>query len=69
MKSYIFAFKQMLLLVLIIANNLFAQLELSNVVGISSGNTQVTEPMIAASPSDPNNFITVYSNWYDGIYR
>lgn len=25
--------------------------------------------MIAVNPTDPNNFITVYSNWYEGIYR
>jgi hypothetical protein len=25
---------------------------------------QVTEPMIAVNPADPNNFITVFSNWH-----
>lgn len=69
MKTYILLFSKLLLLVLIIANNLLAQSESSKVIGISPGDAQVTEPMIAVNPTDPNNFITVYSNWYEGIYR
>ncbi len=49
--------------------NIFAQSESSAIKTISPGDVQVTEPMIAVNPADPNNFITVYSNWYDGIYR
>lgn len=48
--------------------NIIAQSESSAIKEISPGNVQVTEPMIAVNPADPNNFITVYSNWY-GITR
>ncbi len=69
MKAYILLFSKLLLLVLIIANNLFAQSESSKVIGISPGDAQVTEPMIAVNPTDPNNFITVYSKWVDELRR
>lgn len=60
MKTYILQFSKLLLLILIIANTLLAQTESSKTIGISPGDAQVTEPMIAVNPTDPNNFITVY---------
>lgn len=68
MKTYILLFSKPLLLVLIIAINLLAQSESSAIKEISPGDVHVTEPMIAVNPTNPNNFIAVYSNWY-GINR
>lgn len=69
MKTCILQFSKLLLLILIIANTLLAQTESSKTIGISPGDAQVTEPMIAVNPTDPNNFITVYSKWVDELRR
>jgi|WetSurMetagenome_2_1015567.scaffolds.fasta_scaffold08508_2 hypothetical protein len=69
MKTYYLFFSILLCVSILLANNLFAQSESSAIKTISLGNVQVTEPMIAVNPTDPNNFITVYSNWYEDTRR
>lgn len=41
-----------------------AQSEKSASKSIKLDAIKVTEPMIAVNPTDPNNFIAVYSNWH-----
>jgi hypothetical protein len=47
----------------------FSQSESSAIKTIKQDAVNVTEPMIAVNPTDPNNFIAVFSNWTTGINR
>jgi hypothetical protein len=47
----------------------YTQSESSAIKTIKQNSINVTEPMIAVNPTDPNNFIVVYSNWVNSLDR
>jgi hypothetical protein len=69
MKKVKLFFSLLPLVSILITSKIFSQSESSAIKEISPGNVQVTEPMIAVNPTDPSNFIAVYSNWIDDYSR
>lgn len=60
MKTNLHLFLYLPILTLIVITKLPAQSESSDVLGISPGDAQVTEPMIAVNPTDSKNFMKCF---------